>query len=280
MSEPIKLSWPPARQFWEIPVLYEDDHVLALNKPPLLLTSPAPHLPGQPSLMKLLHDGIAQGKPWARARGLAYLANAHRLDFETSGVLLLARSRQVLIALAQLFGSEKPARFCVALVHGSPQSDRFECDAKVGPHPTEPGRMRLDPTRGKRSRSQFEVLERFVGYALVRATPLTDRPHQLRLHLQRIGHPVVGDQLYGGRPLLLSTLKAHYRLKPNRTERPLISQAAIHMEQIQLSHPVTGAPLSITAPWPKDLTVAVKYLRRFAALEAGKPLEQPPETSG
>lgn len=281
MNEPIKLSWPATRQFWEIPVLYEDEHLLALNKPPLLFTSPAPHRPDQPSLMKLLHEGIAQGKPWARARGLAYLANAHRLDFETSGVLLLARSRAVLIALAEVFGSEKPVRFYVALVHGSPQSDQFECDLKVAPHPTVPDRMRLDPVRGKRSRSRFDVLERFVGYALVRAVALTDRPHQLRLHLQRTGHSVVGDQLYGGRPLLLSSLKANYRLKPNRTERPLISQAAIHLEQVQLPHPVTGAPLCITAPWPKDLTVAVKYLRRYAALNPAptEPPEEPPGTT-
>jgi len=264
MSPPIKLSWPATRQFWEIPVLYEDDHLLALNKPPLLLTSPVPHLPGQPSLMNLLHTGIAQAKPWAKARGLAYLANAHRLDFEASGVLLLARSRTVLIALAELFGSEKPYRFYVALVHGAPQTAQFECDAKLGPDPSQPGRMRVDPARGKRSRSQFEVIERFVGYALVRCVPLTDRPHQVRVHLQRCGFPVVGDQLYGGHALLLSTLKPNYRLKPNRTERPLIAQAAVHLERIELPHPVTGAPLSISAPWPKDLTVAVKYLRRFA----------------
>jgi 23S rRNA pseudouridine955/2504/2580 synthase len=75
---------------------------------------------------------------------------------------------------------------------------------------------------------------------------------------------VIGDDIYGGPPLLLSTLKAGYRLKPGQTERPLISDAALHLEQLAITHPVTGAEIQITAPWPKDLTVAVKYLRRQA----------------
>jgi 23S rRNA-/tRNA-specific pseudouridylate synthase len=74
----------------------------------------------------------------------------------------------------------------------------------------------------------------------------------------------VGDSLYGGRPLLLSQLKPDYRLKPNKTERPLLSQPALHAESLALPHPVTGEPLAITAPWPKHLNVAVKYLSRYA----------------
>ena len=75
----------------------------------------------------------------------------------------------------------------------------------------------------------------------------------------------VGDQAYGGRALLLSSLKQNYRLKPNQIERPLMARAAIHGEACTLPHPVTGEALTITAPWPKDLTVAVKYLRKYAA---------------
>jgi 23S rRNA-/tRNA-specific pseudouridylate synthase len=76
--------------------------------------------------------------------------------------------------------------------------------------------------------------------------------------------PIVGDKLYGGKPLWLSRLKPDYRLKPGHEERPLISRVALHAEALSISHPVTGTTVTITAPWPKDLKVAVKYLRQFA----------------
>src|SRR5690242_1640300 len=104
----IKLSSQETREFWEIPVLFEDEHLLAVDKPAGLLASPDRYDPQRPNLMRLLHDGIRDGKPWARERGLTYLMNAHRLDFETSGVMLLAKSKPVLVQLANLFGSEKP----------------------------------------------------------------------------------------------------------------------------------------------------------------------------
>src|SRR5689334_8226255 len=88
---PIKLSAPATKEFWEIPVLFEDEHLLAINKPASLLTSPDRYDADRPNLMRLLHEGIAQAKPWAKERGLTYLSNAHRLDFETTGVLLLAK---------------------------------------------------------------------------------------------------------------------------------------------------------------------------------------------
>ena len=112
-------------------------------------------------------------------------------------------------------------------------------------------------------------MERFRGYALLRCQPLTGRTHQIRVHLRFRGHPIVGDRLYGGGQLFLSRLKPEYRLKSNRTEQPLIDRVSLHAEQLSLVHPVKGTGLIISAPWPKDLTVAVKYLRRFAAVEGG-----------
>ena len=130
--------------------------------------------------------------------------------------------------------------------------------------------MRADPRRGKHSLTLFKVRQKFIGYTLLQCEPLTDRPHQIRVHLRSLRLPVVGDPLYGGSPLLLSQLKRDYRLKPNRIERPLISQPALHAESLALPHPVTGQPLTITAPWPKDLTVAVKYLHRYAPAHSGQ----------
>jgi len=267
MSAAIKLSSPATREFWEIPVLFEDEHLLALDKPAGLLTSPDRYDPARPNLMKLLHAGVAAAKPWARERHLNYLSNAHRLDFETSGVILLAKSKEILVALANLFGSEKPEKKYVALVSGEISENQFEVDAALAPHPVKTGLMRVDPKNGKKSKTKFEVLENFprFGYALLKCEPLTGRTHQIRVHAAHAGLKIVGDALYGGKPLWLSRLKKDYRLKEGREERPLISRVALHAEELQLPHPVTNETMTIKAEWPKDLKVAVKYLRQFAA---------------
>lgn len=264
VSSVIKLSSPATREFWEIPVVYEDAHLLALDKPAGFLTSPDRYDPTRPNLMRLLHEGIAAGKPWAAERGLTYLSNAHRLDFETSGIILLAKTKPALVALANLFGTNKPAKKYVALVRGVPRAERFEIEAKLGPHPFKPGLMRVERKEGKQSLTRIEVAELYPGYALLNCFPVTGRTHQIRVHLQHTGLPILGDSLYGGSPLLLSRLKRDYRLKPGRTERPLMARVALHAEQLSLAHPVTGETLTITAPWPKDLRVAVRYLREFS----------------
>lgn len=264
MSPLLKLFSPATRVSWEIPVVYEDEHLIALSKPSGLLTSPDRRAPDEPSLMKLLHAAIAEGKPWAKQRNLAYLMNTHRLDLETSGVLLLAKSKPVLVALVNFLNAGRPGRKYLALARGSPAEDRFEVQAKLAPDLARPGLMRVDARRGKRSHTLFAVLEKFAGFTLLQCEPLTDRAHQVRIHLRSVALPVVGDQSYGGLPLLLSRLKRDYRLKPNASERPLIACAAIHAAEIALPHPLTGQPLAITAPWPKDLSVAIKYLRKYA----------------
>lgn len=261
MSAVIKLSSPATKEFWEIPILFEDEHLLAVDKPSGLLTSPDRYDAERPNLMKLLHAGITTGKPWAKERGLTYLMNAHRLDFETSGIILLAKDKPTLVELANMFGSEKPLKKYVALVRGVPAEEQFEIDEKLAPHPTRIGQMRVDPKNGKRSRTKVQVIERLSQYTLLRCEPLTGRTHQIRVHLRHVDLPIVGDALYGGRPLFLSSLKSHYVLKPGREERPLMGRVALHAENLELQHPVTGVSLSIAAPWPKDLAVAIKYLR-------------------
>lgn len=259
----IKLSSPATHEFWEIPVVFEDEHLLALDKPPGLLTSRDGANQQQPNLMDLLHAGIAAGKPWVAAHQLSYLAQPHELEAETGGVVLLAKTKAVLVKLADWFGTAPLGQKRVALVHGSPAQEHFEVNARLAAHPLRPEMVRVDPQAGKKSRTVFDVLERFAQFALVRCQPTTCRPHQVRVHLQNSGLRIVGDELYGGRPLLLSSLKSDYRLKPGRVERPLISRVALHADELTLPHPVTGETLTVTSPWPKDLRVAVKYLREY-----------------
>ena len=268
VSEAIKLSSPATREFWEIPVLFEDEHLLALDKPASLLTSPDRYDAARPNLMKLLHAGIEQQKPWARERHLTYLSNAHRLDFETSGIILLAKNKPALVTLANLFGSERPLKKYTALAWGNPPEKDFVVDAKLAPHPIKIGEMRVDPKNGKKSKTQFEVVEQYSDWCLLRCSPLTGRTHQIRIHLKHAGFPIVGDQLYGGKQLWLSRLKRDYRLKPGREERPLMARVALHAEELSLPHPVTGENIVIKSEWPKDIRVAMKYLRQYARLGA------------
>ena len=173
MPDAVKLSSPATGEFWEIPVLFEDDHLLALNKPSQLLVSPDPDDPKRPDLMQLLHRGIERGVPWAKQRGLAYLMNAHRLDFEASGVILLAKNKPALVALTAQFGAEQPCRIYAALVRGSAAEDTFETDAKLAPHPLQMGVIRVDPKEGKRSRTEFAVRERFSSCLLLECRPVS-----------------------------------------------------------------------------------------------------------
>lgn len=265
MSDAVKLSSPATGEFWEIPVLFEDDHLLALNKPSPLLLSPDRRDSKRPSLMQLLHRGIERGAPWASQRRLAYLMNAHRLDSGSSGVILLAKNKPALIALAAQFATEEPGRIYAALVRGSPAADTFASEAKLAPHPLQMGIIRVDPKDGKFSRTVFAVRERLNDCILLECRPFPDRPHQIRAHLKHLRLPLVGDAVYGGRPLFLSTLKSGYHLKPQQVERPLIARPALHLEQVIISHPATGAKMTLQAPWAKDLTVSIKYLRRYAA---------------
>lgn len=262
----IKLSSPATREYWEISVLFEDDHLLAVDKPSGLLTSPDRYDRDRPNLMKLLHAGIADGKPWAQQHNRGYLANAHRLDFETSGIILLAKSKPVLVALADQFGSNKPLKRYVALINGAPPEDEFEVDVKINQHPVRLGTMRVDRRHGKKSRTRFFVLERYRNHTLLRCEPITGRTHQIRVHLQFARLPIVGDGLYHGAPLKLSRLKRRFLLKEGEVEKPLMARVALHAEELNLPHPVTGEMITIKSPWPKDFAVAVKYLRRYAGL--------------
>jgi len=260
---PIKVSSPATGEFWEIPVLYEDDCLIALDKPAGLPTAIDPSQPDRANLIALLHKGVAEGKHWAATRSLSFIMYAHRLDTEASGVLLFARSKDILARLLNDFGSEKPALKIVALIEGTPSEDHFAMEGRIGPHAARPGMMRIDSRHGKRARTGFQVVERFRDWTLLECAPLTHRRHQVRLHLAYARHRVAGDGLYGGKPLLLSRLKPGYHLKPGHTEKPLLGRACLHASRLEIAHPVTGAPLVIEAPLPRDLQVALKYLRKY-----------------
>jgi RluA family pseudouridine synthase len=256
----LSANWP------ELEILYQDGDLFAVNKPAGLLVGPDRWNKSAEYLMGLLFAAIRAGRPWTVSAGIRYLANAHRLDRFTTGVLLLAKNKPALVHLARQFHRQHPRKIYVALVRGTPESPEMEINFPIAPSPVQAGLSVINPKRGKPAKTQFTVLERFRNYTLLQARPATGRQHQIRIHLQAIGCPLVADADYGnGQPLLLSRLKPNYKMKAEG-ERPLLARPALHAEFIEIAHPATDQPISITAPWPKDLTIAVKYLRRFAGI--------------
>lgn len=271
MYPPIKLSFPATKDFWEIPVLFEDADLLAIDKPAGPLTSPDADEPDSPSVVGLMHEGIKRGVAWARSRSLEHLVPTHRLEAGTSGVLLLAKNPAALVSVTNQFGGENRLQSVVVLASGSAAEEEFEVDAPLAPFPNRPGVVRVDFKKGKKARTHFVVIERFLGNTLLRGEPIIHRSHQIRAHLRYLGIPVAGDRPYGGQLILLSRLKPGYRFKSDRPELPLMGRSALHVESLTVTHPVSGAPLTIVSTWPKDFLVSLKFLRRYAPLAVARP---------
>ena len=266
----------------ELPVLYEDNALLAVDKPSGLMVSPDTYDPAKPNLMSGVRRALDTGAAGVRERGLSMLANVHRLDADTSGVLLLAKTREALRALTKQFNDRTVGKSYVALVEGEPAENAFEVELKLGPHPSRPWVQIEQRHGGKLTLTKFRVLERFrlrplrgqreslpfLSCSLVGCEPETGRTHQIRVHLRHAGYPILCDKVYGDgerSALYLSQLKPGYKPHAEAAERPLLGRLALHAERLTVMHPTTGQRLELAAPLPKDFAVALKYLRKFAA---------------
>jgi len=244
-----------SRDWPAVEILHEDDDVLAVNKPAGLLAVPDRYDKDKPNLISLLQA----------ARPGEWLSNVHRLDFKTSGVFVVAKKQEAFRDLVRQFRERETHKTYAALAQGTPPESPLTIDLPIGPHPRFRGLSRIDYHRGREARSVVRIRERFDRFSLLEVTIETGRMHQVRVHLQAVGCPIVGDADYGGAPLLLSQLKRRYRAKEEEAERPLLDRPALHAEKLTLTSLAMGEKFTIEAPWPKDLTVAVKYLRKFAA---------------
>jgi len=191
-----------------IPILYEDRSVLAIDKPRGWMLIPFSWQKTQRNLQAALVSSIHAGDFWARSRGLKFLRFVHRLDAETTGVMLFARSPGAVESYSELFEDRRMAKTYLAVVHGVPQQTAWICRLKLGPDPKLIGRIRVDAKAGKEAETQFRVLASRGEYSLVEACPLTGRTHQIRVHLAAAGCPCVGDERYGKPDRLALGLRA------------------------------------------------------------------------
>ncbi len=194
MAKPNSIELPGVAP---IPILYEDRAVLAIDKPRHWMLVPYSWQRTNRNLQAALVSSISAGDFWARARGLRFLRYVHRLDAETTGILLFAKSQGAVESYGALFESRRMEKMYLAVVTGIPKQKEWTCRQKLGPDPQRIGRHRVDPRQGKEAETHFDVLQQSADRALIQAHPLTGRTHQIRLHLADSGCPCVGDELYG-----------------------------------------------------------------------------------
>ena len=182
-----------------IPILYEDRSVIAIDKPRGWLLAPVAWQNTSRNLQAAIESSIAGGDFWARSRGLKFLRHVHRLDADTSGVLLFAKSPGAVKMFFDLFESRKMEKIYLAVAVGAPKQNEWTCELKLAPDKKRFRRMKVDARFGKESETHFKMLETRGKFSLVEATPVTGRTHQIRVHLTESGLPIVGDELYGKR---------------------------------------------------------------------------------
>ncbi len=235
---------------FEIALLHEDASILVLNKPAGLLVVPDRFRPELPNLFNLLNEQF----------GSVYIV--HRIDKDTSGLLVFAKTSDAHTHLNRQFEQRQVEKKYFALVKGTP-TIFFGTISHALSEGREGGTMKIDEKKGKEAVTDFTILESFQGYAWVEARPKTGRMHQIRVHLRSLGLPIVADELYGdGKGLFLSELKKNF--KPNGIEKPLIDRLALHASELKFAHPLTREHLQFNAPLPKDISIALNALRKYA----------------
>ena len=239
-------------------ILYEDAALVAIDKPPGMVVHPAPGSRRGTIVHALLHHlGRLDDVGPAERPGIV-----HRLDKDTSGVLLVARTTEALEALARQFRARTIEKRYVALVHGAVRAQRGTIDRPVGRDARDRKRMSVRSARGRAAVTRYAVRERLAGATLLDVTPETGRTHQIRVHLASIGHPIVGDATYGGR-----------RRGAGEAGKILADcpRQALHAARLAFTHPTTGADVVLESPLPADLRGIVDGLRKVSRTHGNHP---------
>jgi 23S rRNA pseudouridine1911/1915/1917 synthase len=234
-------------------VVFEDDHMVVLNKPPNLVVHPAPgnytgtlvnallyHYGSLPSTGKGTSEGAGSGRERA---GIV-----HRLDKDTSGVMVVARTEQALRALTRQFKDRVVKKKYLALVSGVIKKGSGTIEAAIGRHVKERKKISVHTASPREAVTLFKVKERFKNATLVEVEIKTGRTHQIRVHMAHAGFPVLGDRVYGGPKAA--------RIGPLPIDRQML-----HAESLSLLHPVTGTPLTFSVPPPPDMAGIIERLR-------------------
>jgi 23S rRNA pseudouridine1911/1915/1917 synthase len=245
-----KLKWRLESTGSEI--IYDDDHLLVLNKPANLLILPD-------RLKRELNNlyGIL-----AEELGRAFIV--HRIDKETSGIIMIGKTEETHAALIAQFEQRMVEEVYFGIVVGSLPAEVGRIDVPIAESGGETGLKRVNHHTGQDAVTEYRVLERFRGYSFLELRPRAGKMSQIRLHLQSVGVPLLSDRTYGdGRAFFLSQVKPGY--KPDGDAKPLLERTALHAFAVSFDHPRTGGRTNLSAEMPKDMNSVLKYLRKFKA---------------
>ncbi len=200
-------------------------------------------------------------KTWLAERyGAIY--TVHRIDRDTSGIILFARTPEAQQNLSAQFENRETEKIYLGLVVGCPAETAGTLDAPIAEHPTKKGTMIIH-RNGKSAHTEYTLIDRFPGYSLLQFRILTGRTHQIRIHARELGHPIVCDPVYGdGKPFLLSSLKKKFNLSKNEeAERPLMGRLALHAHRLCFQD-LSGNRIELEAPLHKDMRAMLQQLRK------------------
>ena len=239
-------------------LIYADDDMIAVNKAAGLLVAADRWDIEAPRLDLLIQKELPQIAPLCQK-----LYAVHRIDKDTSGILLYALNAEAHRALNTAFQEREIKKTYRLLIHGRVSEEQFTVDLPLRTDGDALHRTVVDKRRGKEAITHFTVLETFRQFSLLEARPVTGRTHQIRAHLAAAGYPIVCDSLYGsGKPVLLSELKQRWR-GDVYAEQPLIRRLALHAYQLEGLHPRTREPFSFTAEYAKDFKSTVHQLQKL-----------------
>jgi 23S rRNA pseudouridine1911/1915/1917 synthase len=228
-------------------VLHEDEDLLVLNKPAGMMVHPAPGIRTGTLVNALLHHC----RDLSGIGGVQRPGIVHRLDRDTTGVMVVAKTQSALRKLKEQFHEREVRKQYVALVWGEPEPLCGRIETLVGRHPHDRKRMSARVLSGRRAVTHYATVERLGPATLVRLRIETGRTHQIRVHMAHIGHPVVGDAVYG---------------RARKDPLPLApARQMLHAERLAFAHPRTGEELEFEAPWPDDFRALIQALRATGA---------------
>ncbi len=181
----------------------------------------------------------------------------HRLDRETSGILLIAKNPEAYRHASMQFENREVTKIYHAVIEGTKKLDNEMVDMPI--FIMKDGSVRIDRAEGKESATIFNTLRAYNRYSLVACLPITGRMHQIRVHLSTIGHPIIADELYGGKDIFLSNIKRNFKLKKDTDEQPLMQRVALHAKSLTFND-ISGKEITVTADYPKDFAVLIRQL--------------------
>jgi 23S rRNA pseudouridine955/2504/2580 synthase/23S rRNA pseudouridine1911/1915/1917 synthase len=240
-------------------ILLDTADLIAIHKPPGLAT-----IPGRGETTSAFEELAAQINLPHTGQADPRLRVVHRLDKDTSGVLLFAKNIEAQRHLSHQFQNNAVQKEYLALVAGRPAEDEGEIDAPLAPHPGNPKLMSVSK-QGRPARTLWRVEQRFRAHTLLRVFPKTGKTHQIRVHLRHAGMPLAVDPLYNptAPPLLLSQLKRDYRPTREEEERPLIARLTLHAEKLRFKD-ISDREIELVSPLPKDFRATVNQLSKLA----------------